>query len=173
MRKRLVDTMPLIALVLFLFSWFVLDDLRLGWTFFLLIPLSWILLSKNVFRRLNQAMPLITLLLFLWLWLGFDMANPGFLVFLLIPLSDMLLTGKITPRKLVAVSITAIYVVVGAITGNWHPNWIIFFLIPIINNLFFPNKDKLIFMSKENITDRIKSFVSKSNDYVHFDEEDN
>ncbi len=160
MRQRIVATMPLIALTLMLFSGFVLEDWLLGVTFWLLVPLSWLLLGKNFRRRLNQSMPLIALALFLWLALGFNLAHPGWVVFFLIPLSDIILNGKVDARKLVVLVVTISYLVLGfTVEGFWHPGWLIFLLIPIINNLFFPNRNNPMFMNKDEIKARVKSFV--------------
>ncbi|MFH5882033.1 hypothetical protein [Liberiplasma polymorphum] len=181
MRQRIVTTMPLIVLFLLLFSGFVVDNWRLGASFILLIPLSWILLSHDYARRIHQAMPLIALAIFLWLGFGFNAFHPGWVVFFLIPLSDMIFNGKIDARKMVTVSVTIIYVAIGIMYPRawfpeslqligesfWHPGWIIFFLIPIINNLFFPNKNTFINMNKMQWKDKMRSFVK--NDDEDFD----
>ncbi|TVP94139.1 MAG: hypothetical protein EA374_07795 [Acholeplasmatales bacterium] len=165
MRQRIVATMPLIALTLMLFSGFVLENWLLGVTFWLLVPLSWLLLGKHFRRRLNQSMPLIALALFLWLALGFDMAHPGWVVFFLIPVSDVILNGKIDARKLVVLVVTIAYLVLGfTVESFWHPGWLIFLLIPIINNLFFPNRSNPMFMNRDEIKTRIKRFVYSSDD---------
>ncbi len=141
MKERIVSAMPLISLLLFLFSGFVLEDWLLGLTFFLLIPLSVVLFSKNITKRLNQLMPLIALMLFLWLALGFDAAHPGWVVFFLIPLSDTIFNGKLDGRKFITFAITILYILLGIFLDDfWHPGWLVFLLIPIINTLFFPQK---------------------------------
>ena len=165
MRQRLAVTMPLIALFLFLFSGFVLENWLLGLTAFLLIPLSSILLSKHWVRRINQLMPLIALIIFLWLAFGLDMAHPGWLVFFLIPLSDIVLSRRIDGRKFVTMAITITYVALGILLDDfWHPGWLIFLLIPIINGLFFPNRNQLIYMNKADFRSRVKSFVYDDED---------
>ncbi len=165
MRQRIAVTMPLIALTLFLFSGFVLENWLLGLTAFLLIPLSSILLSRNWLRRIHQLMPLIALILFLWLAFGLDMAHPGWVVFFLIPLSDILLSRKIDGRKFVTLAITISYIALGLTLNDfWHPGWLMFLLIPIINNLFFPNRNQVFFMNKEDIKVRVKRFVNDDDD---------
>ena len=165
MRQRIAVTMPLIALTLFLFAGFVLENWLLGLTAFLLIPLSSILLSKNWVRRVHQSMPLISLILFLWLAFGLDMAHPGWLVFFLLPLSDIIFSRRIDARKLVTMVITIAYIALGLlIEGFWHPGWLMFLLIPIINNLFFPNRNQIFYMNKEDLKTRVKSFVYEDND---------
>ena len=158
-KQRVISAMPLISLLLFLFSGFVLDDWILGLTFFALIPLSTILLSSKPLKRINQAMPLIATVVFLWLALGLDLAHPGWVVFLAIPLSDVLLNGRLEPRKLISVFITAAYLVIGFVFDAWHPGWLIFLLIPILNTLFFPNKSKQFYHKTffYQFTDRSKS----------------
>ena len=175
MRKRIVSTTPMIAFFLLLVSGFVFDNWGLGVSFLLLIPLSTILLSNHIARRIHQSMPLIALVIFLWLALGFDLAHPGWVVFFLIPLSDMLYKGRIDARKMVSVVITAFYVVIGLIytmdffpeslqlfgDSFWHPGWLMFFLIPIINNLFFPNKTSFIFFNKKDWKDKIHMYINQ------------
>ncbi|MEC9484821.1 MAG: hypothetical protein UMR38_02965 [Candidatus Izemoplasma sp.] len=174
MKQRLVATMPLISLFMLLVSGFVFDNWKLGFSFLFLVPLSWILLSDHLGKRIHQSMPLITVILFLWLAFGFDLAHPGWVVFFLIPLSDMIYEGKIDARKVVSVSITFIYIIIGIIYPRaffpdslrllgdsfWHPGWLIFLLIPIINNLFFPNKTNIIFMNKTEWKDKIKHYIN-------------
>jgi len=174
MKQRLVATMPLIALFMLLVSGFVLDNWKLGISFLLLVPLSWILLSDHLAKRVHQMMPLITVILFLWLAFGFDLAHPGWVVFFLIPLSDMIYRGRIDARKMVSVSITFIYILIGILyprpffpeslrivgdDGFWHPGWLIFLLIPIINNLFFPNKSNIIFMNKNQWKETVRTYI--------------
>lgn len=182
MKQRIVSTMPLIVLFLLLFSGFVLDNWLLGASFIFLIPLSWIILSNNIVKRVHQSMPLIALALFLWLGFGFDAFHPGWVVFFLIPLSDMIYNGRFDARKMVTVIITVIYIAVGftytldffpealQIFGDsfWHPGWVIFFLIPIINNLFFPNKNTIIYMNKNQWKERFRSYVKNDDDEFDF-----
>ena len=165
MRQRIVVTMPLIALFLFLFSGFVLETWLLGFTAFLLIPLSSILLSKDWMRRIHQLMPLIALMIFLWLAFGLDMAHPGWIVFFIIPLSDIIFSRRIDGRKLTTLGITLTYIVLGLVLDDfWHPGWLIFLLIPIINSLFFPNRNAIFYMNKEDFKSRVKTFVYSSDD---------
>jgi hypothetical protein len=140
MKRRILAATPLIALLMFLVSGFYLANWQLGWTFFLLIPLSWILLTGNILRRLNEVMPLIALLVFLWLGFGLDLWNPGWVVFLLIPLTNMIVERKINARRMVAILVVAAYVAIGIWTEDWHPLWIMLLLIPIINTIFFPQR---------------------------------
>jgi len=184
MRRRIVSTMPMIAIFLMLVSGFVFDNWSLGVSFILLIPLSAILLSNNIGRRIHQYMPLIAIILFLWLAFGFDLAHPGWVVFFLIPLSDMIYKGKINARKMVSVTITALYVLIGVlytqsffpeslkVLGDsfWHPGWLMFLLIPIINSLFFPNKHSFIYFSKNDWKDKIYSYVNQDDVHVHDDD---
>lgn len=178
MKQRLVATMPLIALFLMLVAGFVLDNWQLGISFLLLIPLSWILLSNHLGRRIHQMMPLISLILFLWLAFGFNLAHPGWVVFFLIPLSDMVYHGRIDARKMTSVIITTIYVALGIVypmnwfpeelrligDSFWHPGWLLFLLIPIINNLFFPNRNNIIFQSSTQWKERIRSYINVDDD---------
>lgn len=144
MRKRLLAAMPLISVLLFLVAWLYFDKIELGVTFFLLIPLSWILLTGNVLKRLSEIMPFIALMLFLWLGFGFDFWHPGWLVFFLIPLTNIIVERKIDARKMVGIVVTAAYISLGLIYDTWHPTWIMFLLIPIINTLFFPQKNAYV-----------------------------
>lgn len=158
MRQRIIAAMPLISLLLFLYSGFVLEQWWFGVTFFALIPLSTLLLSKHPWRRIAQAMPLISVLLFLWLALGFGLAHPGWMVFFLIPLSEVILNGRIDVRKGVAIAITAVYITLGFIFDIWHPGWLIFLLIPIINTLFFPGNNIFQFKAM-NIKKHVRDYV--------------
>ncbi len=163
MRERIVAATPLVSLLLFLFSGFVLEDWLLGLTFFLLIPLSALLYSRDIKRRLNQMMPLIALLVFLWLHFGFDLAHPGWIVFFAIPLSDTLLNGHLDARKGVTLAITITYLVLGIVLDDfWHPGWLMFLLIPIINTLFFPSKTVRFFSKgKTHIKSSVFEFMKE------------
>jgi hypothetical protein len=174
MKRRIISTTPMISIFLLLVSGFVFDNWRLGFSFLLLIPLSTILLSNNVGKRIHSWMPLIALLLFFWLAFGFDLAHPGWVVFFLIPLSDIVYRGRIDAKKMVSAIITVLYVVIGIIypmdffpeslrvfgDSFWHPGWLMFLLIPIINNLFFPNRTSFVFYNKNDWKEKIKSYVN-------------
>ncbi|QWB99683.1 hypothetical protein KHQ88_05835 [Mycoplasmatota bacterium] len=183
MKKRIVVTMPMISLFLLLVSGFVFNNWRLGFSFLLLIPLSTILLSNQIGKRIYQNMPLITIILFFWLAFGLDLAHPGWVVFFLIPISDMIYRGHINARKLVSVIITIIYVIIGILyTRNffpeslkvfgdsfWHPGWLIFLLIPIINNLFFPNKSSFIYFKKADWKNKFNTYMNSDYSDDHHD----
>jgi hypothetical protein len=140
MKRRLLTATPMIAIFLFLFSGLFYDNWKLGLVFFLLIPISTLLLTGNFKKRLSEATPLIALTVFLVLGFGYDLWNPGWVVFLLIPLVNIIYEGRLEPRKLVSFTITMAFIGIGLGTGKWHPTWIIFLLIPIINTLFFPQR---------------------------------
>jgi len=141
MKERIVAAMPMISLLLFLTSGFVFEKWLLGLTFFLLIPLSTVLFSSNILKRLNQMMPLITVVIFLWIAFGLNQPHPGWVIFFLIPLSDTLIGGRINARKLITFIITVSYILLGIFIDDfWHPGWLMFLLIPILNTLLFPQK---------------------------------
>ena len=158
MKKRIIAATPLISLALFLFFGLYNDNWSLGATFFLLIPMSWVLLSPNPWRRLSDIMPIIALASFLCIGFGFDIWHPTWLVFFAVPLINLIIDKKIDVRKLVAILVTAAYVTIGLITEEWHPTWIIFFLIPIINTIFFPKKTSIIY-ANESFKSKIRHFV--------------
>src|SRR3989339_785442 len=81
MNKRIIAAMPLISVMLFLFFGLYKNNWSLGATFFFLIPMSWILLSRNPLRRLSDMMPMIALAVFLWIGFGFKVWHPTCLVF--------------------------------------------------------------------------------------------
>lgn len=159
MRRRIIAVTPLISLLLFLFSGMYLENWSLGWTFFLLIPISLILFNRNPLKRLPEMMPLITLVAFLWLGFGFDLWHPGWVVFLLIPLVDMIVERKFYARKIVAVVVTGAYIAIGLTTGKWSPTWIMFLLIPIINTLFFPRSHSFISFSGSDFKSKVRNII--------------
>lgn len=158
MNKRIIAAMPLISVMLFLFFGLYQDNWSLGATFFFLIPMSWILLSRHPLRRLSDMMPMIALAVFLWIGFGFKVWHPTWLVFFAIPLVNLIIDRKIDMRKLVTIMVTAAYITIGLITEEWHPTWIIFLLIPIINTIFFPQKSNIIF-SKGSMRSKIRHYV--------------
>lgn len=164
MKQRFIAAMPLISLLLFLASGFILENWWLGVTFFFLVPLSTLLLAEKPLKRIAQYMPLISILLFLWLAWGFDLAHPGWIVFFLIPLSDMLFNGGLNLRRVLTITITVAYVVTGVLFDWWHPGWLMFLLIPIFNILFFQKSNPF----KVNA----QSFKRRFNDYVEIVEDD-
>jgi len=159
MKQRILAATPLISIFLFLAGGFILENWLLGATFFLLIPLSWILLTGSMRKRINQSMPFISLLVFLWLAIGFDLAHPGWVVFFAIPITDTLLNGKFNAKKLITLVATVTYLLLGFVGGYWHPGWLVFLLIPIINILFFPNKQAIFYWKKSDFKSRIYDFV--------------
>jgi hypothetical protein len=141
MKRRILAATPMIAIFLFLLSGLYFKNWRLGWVFFLLIPISAMLLTGQFRKRLSEATPLIALTVFLVLGFGYDLWNPGWVVFLAIPLVNFIYEGRLEPRKLVSFTITMAFIGIGLGTGKWHPTWIIFLLIPIVNTIFFPQKN--------------------------------
>jgi len=168
MKKRLLAAMPMISLFLFLGAGLFLENWQLGWTFFLLIPLSWVLLTGKPLKRLNESMPLICLVVFLWLGFGFDLWHPGWMVFLLIPLVNLMVERKLDARKIVGILVTAAYIAIGLLFDDmWHPTWIMFLLIPIINTIFFPQKFAYVSFNSTTLRHKFRDII----DYE--DEEDN
>ncbi|MFU8792928.1 MAG: hypothetical protein ACNA7K_02795 [Acholeplasmataceae bacterium] len=159
MKRRLLAATPMISIFLFLGAGLVYDNWRIAWTFFLLIPLSVMLLTGNPIKRLSEAMPLIALTIFLWLGFGWDLWNPGWAVFLLIPLFNFIAKGRLEPRKMVSFLVTISFIVIGLTTGSWHPTWIIFLLIPIINTLFFPEPNAFMTVKTFNFKDKVRTYV--------------
>jgi hypothetical protein len=165
MRRRILEVTPLISLLLFLFATFYLKNIALGWTFFLLMPLSWILLTGNIGKKIQESMPFIALLIFLWLGFGFQAWNPGWLIFLSVPLVNTIMEKRITPRKMVTYAVTALYILLSIfIVKEWHPTWIIFLLIPIINTLFFPQKNAYVSFSKQTIRNSFNRVIIEEED---------
>ncbi|MBN1968789.1 MAG: hypothetical protein JW870_05440 [Candidatus Delongbacteria bacterium] len=159
MKKRIISVTPLISILLFLVAGLYLDNWGLGWTFFLLIPLSFILLNRNPLKKLPEMMPLIALVVFLWLGLGLSLWHPGWLVFLLIPLTDMIIEKKVSARKMVAILITGAYVAIGLLTDKWSPTWIMFLLIPIINTIFFPQKHSFVTFNGNDLKSKFRNII--------------
>lgn len=80
----------------------------------------------------------------------------------------MIVEKRVTPRKLVTLFISLIYVVFGIITDDWHPTWIILLLIPIINTIFFSFDFKII---KGQQTDWKKDVTKFFKDRIIIEEE--
>ncbi|MCF7930078.1 MAG: hypothetical protein K9L02_01040 [Acholeplasmataceae bacterium] len=158
-KRRIIAVMPLISLLLFLGAGLYLENWSLGWTFFLLIPISWILLTGKPFKKLSEIMPMVSLILFLWLGFGFDLWHPGWMVFLLVPIVNLIVEKKINARKLVGIIVTGSYIAIGLITDEWHPTWIMFLLIPIINTIFFPQKNAFVEFGTESIKNRFRNII--------------
>lgn len=158
MNRRIIAAMPLISLLLFLFFGLFDDNWSLGASFFFLIPISWVLLSRHPWKRLSEIMPLVALAVFLWIGFGFDVWHPTWLIFLSVPLVNMIVERKITMRKAVGIVISATYIAIGLITDIWHPTWIMFLLIPIINTIFFPPQSSILY-AKGSIRSKIRHYV--------------
>ncbi|PKK98204.1 MAG: hypothetical protein CVV57_08035 [Tenericutes bacterium HGW-Tenericutes-2] len=162
--KRILAVVPLISLMLFLISGLYYEKWNLGWTFFLLIPISSILLTGNPWKRLSEMMPLISLTVFLWIGFGFGLWHPGWIVFLLIPIVNLIVEKKINARKLVGILVVAAYITLGFLYNEWDRAWILFFLIPIINTIFFPQKNAYFSFTKENIKSKINKIIIDQDD---------
>lgn len=158
MKRRIIAATPLISLMLFLFFGLYNSNWSLGASFFFLIPISWVLLSGNPWKRLSDMMPLVALAIFLWIGFGFKIWHPTWLVFFTVPLVNLIVERKIDIRKLVAILVTVAYIVIGLLTEEWHPTWIMFLLIPIINTIFFPKKTSIIY-SQGTIRSKIRHYV--------------
>ncbi|HRX45020.1 MAG TPA: hypothetical protein P5091_03160, partial [Acholeplasmataceae bacterium] len=100
MKKRIIAAMPLISLMLFLFFGLYDGNWSLGASFFFLIPISWVLLSKKPLKRLSDIMPLVALAVFLWIGFGFKIWHPTWLIFLAVPLVNLIVEKRIDARKL-------------------------------------------------------------------------
>lgn len=164
MKQRIVAATPLISVMLFLFFGLYNGNWALGASFFLLIPISWVILSKYPWRRLSDIMPIVALAIFLWIGFGYNTWHPTWLVFFSIPLVNLIVERKIDLRKLVSILVVGAYITIGLMTKEWHPTWIMLLLIPIINTIFFPKKTNVIFQQG--------SFRSKIRHYVIDEEKD-
>lgn len=159
MKKRILAAVPMISLLAFLIAGLYYENWSLGWTFFLLIPLSWILLTGNPLKKISESMPFIALLIFLWLGFGFNLWHPGWVVFLLVPLSNMILERRLRARKVVGILVIGAYIAYGLIIKEWHPGWIMLLLIPIINTIFFPQSHAYVSFNSESIKSRFKKII--------------
>jgi hypothetical protein len=159
MNKRILAVVPLLSIMLFLIAGLYYDRWDIGWTFFLLIPISSILLTNKPWKRLSEMMPLITLLVFLWIGLGTGYWHPGWIVFLLIPIVNLIVERRINARKMVGILVVAAYITIGFVFDEWGRAWIIFFLIPIINTLFFPQKNAYFSFNKDTIKSKINKII--------------
>ena len=95
MKKRVLAVMPLISLFIFLFVGLYFEQWAWGWIAFLLVPLSWILLSNYPWKRLADVMPFVALIVFLWLGFSFDLWHPGWVIFFSIPLVDLISSKRL------------------------------------------------------------------------------
>jgi hypothetical protein len=159
MKRRILATIPIISLMLFLVGVYYLDNTALGFTAFLLIPLSWVLLSGNALKKINEVIPFICLIVFLWLGFGLGLWHPGWLIFLLVPVVNLITERPIPPRKIVGMIVTAAYIGLSLWLDQWHPTWIIFLLIPIINTLFFPQKNAYVSFSGSSFKDKFRNII--------------
>ena len=179
MKKRILSTLPLISLFILFLLGFGFKNWRLGiLTAILIFPLFNILLSSHIGKRLYRQMPFISLILFLWFWLGLGKAHPGWLIFFLVPISNIIYHRRFTPRKMVFLIIFSLYVLLGfiyplsffpeslQIVGSqfWHPGWVILLLIPIINNIFFPNTHTTFSFKVNDFKQQFKDYI-KSDDF--------
>lgn len=165
MNKRIIAAMPMISTLLFLWAWLYLDKIELGLTFFLMIPLSIMLLTGNFLKRLSEVMPFISLLLFLWIGFSSGTWHPTWLVFFLVPITNIIVERKLDARKLVSLTIMITYITIGLMYNAWHPEWIIFLLIPIINTLFFPQKNAY-FSVNSNFNKGFRKVVKDDDDNI-------
>jgi len=180
MKKRVVSTLPLISLFILLLLGFGFKNWRLGiFSAILIFPLFTILLSDHIGKRLYRQMPFISFILFLWLWLGLGKAHPGWIVFFLVPISNIIYHRNVTPRKIIFLVIFSLYVLIGfvyslsffpetlKVFGNqfWHPGWIMLLLIPIISNIFFPDKRFTFSFNPNELKKQFKNYI-KSDDIV-------
>ena len=90
MKTRVRQAMPMISVLLFLSTGFIFSEWMLGLLFFLLIPLTELILSDNFFLSIRNLFPVAVVIVFLVLALRYDYAHPGWLVFLLIPIVETL-----------------------------------------------------------------------------------
>ncbi|MFH2116644.1 MAG: hypothetical protein ABII85_01230 [Bacillota bacterium] len=163
-KRRIIAVMPMISLLLFLGAGLYLNNWQLGWTFFLLIPVSWIILTGRPFKKLSEIMPMVSLIVFLWLGFGFDLWHPGWMVFLLVPIVNLIVERNINGRKMVGLLITGSYIAIGLTTQQWHPTWIMFLLIPIINTIFFPQKHAFVNFNTESIKSKFRNIIEEERD---------
>lgn len=182
MKRRVVSTLPMISIFLLFLFGFGFDNWRLGIGFILLVPIFTILLSDHVLRRLHRQMPYIALIIFLWLTFAYDKAHPGWLVFFLIPLSNMIYHKRFSPRKILSTAIVSLYIILGVLyplsffpeslkvfgDSFWHPGWIMLLLIPIISNIFLPQRRQFVYDKKDRIKEIFKDYIQADDDEDEF-----
>ena len=159
MKQRIVKAMPLISLTLFLGSGLFWEDWLLGLSFFLLVPISWMIYSKHPMRRFNDLVIPITLLVYIWLGAGFGWWGYAWVVFFLIPLSGWFVERKLSPRRIVSASVVALFVTLGFLTEEWNKVWIVLLLIPIVNTIFFPVERRIGWPASESFRQNIRRVI--------------
>ena len=61
---------------------------------------------------------------------------------------------------MVGIAIAAIYIALGLFTKlGWHPTWIIFLMIPIINTIFFPQRHAFVEFGSESMKTRFRNII--------------
>lgn len=142
-RKMVASTCVPITIAVYLLLGFLKGAWHPGWLVFFAIPivtsvfLAW---ETNDLRKFSY--PLTVLAVYLFLGFVFGLWHPYWFLFLTVP-TFYDVASYIRFRRLgiygssryirhfaVGTSIVA-YIIVGFLTGAWHPGWLIFFLIPI------------------------------------------
>lgn len=161
MKKKIIRIMPFISLICFLITWLVWKHFWYGTLWFLLIPITPIILYINTKTLFKTFYPLIFFTIFIVLGC-LDLWKYAWISLVIIPFFDMIFKKCFLIVRTINVIIIVIYIIIGFNFNLWHPGWIIFLLMPI---------NKILF---NDIDDKIKSrnFKKNKNVFYHINEDD-
>ncbi|MDP2426337.1 MAG: DUF1700 domain-containing protein [Candidatus Izemoplasmatales bacterium] len=94
--------------------------------------------QKQSSHKIVALMPFISTILFFAIGFGFERWHPTWMVFFLIPITGILSSGFRRRRHrhlLTSLSpflATTAFLLIGFLSGYWHPAWLVFLLIPML-----------------------------------------
>src|SRR5690554_1228065 len=149
-RNKIFAIMPFIATIMFFAVGFGFDGFSYAWAFYLLIPITAILVNVRGKERFIALTPFISVIVFFLLGFFLQLWHPGWLIFLLIPVTAITLNTKGKDR-IVALSpfplvITYVVIVTYVAYDFYLYGWAIFALIPLLALILKPVKLKDIIM---------------------------
>jgi len=148
---KVIALTPFIALIIFFVIGVAYDGWAYGWTAFLLIPITAIIVEMtankddHVFTALS---PFVATATYIFIGLAYDLWHPGWMVFLFIPVVALLVEAKkngfiVTITSLSPFAAIVAFFILGE-QGLWNPGWLVFMIIPAIGVLNEKNVLKVL-----------------------------
>lgn len=155
------ESLPLLIIAVYLLIGFLADGWHPGWLIFFAIPLYYGTVGAVKYKNAN-IFPYPVLIAFIYLLCGcvWGMWHPHWVMFLTIPFYYGVVKFIKNNDKakfihaLLPIIVIATYLCIGFFAKAWHPGWIIFFAIPIFEEIW-------------NVVKRHKSKKSENKDTVY------
>ncbi|WP_025725403.1 DUF1700 domain-containing protein [Acholeplasma granularum] len=137
--NRVIGIMPFISTILFFISGFAFNGWTYAWIFYLLIPVTAIILNVRGSEKIIALSPFVAVVCFFLTGIFLNFWHPGWLIFLIVPITGIIFHVK-GKEKITALSpfiLAIIYILISTYVSSefYLYGWAIFAIIPVVGIL--------------------------------------